>query len=378
MVFLFLWLLFTQSSIASGLEITGKAGLLMDAQSGQIYWEKNSQERLPIASVTKIMNLVLILEAVSQGQLAFDAMVSASEYAASMRGSRIWLEEGEQLPLSEMLYAIAVGSGNDAAVAVAEFMAGSEQEFVKLMNTRAAELGLTNTIFSNASGLPPADGAVQEMTAYDVAILAKHAITVPHLLDFVSTYEHTMRKDTTRIPQLWNYNKLLRRYQGVDGIKTGFTTDAGYCMAATAVRDELRLIAIVLGSSSEANRESDIRALFDYGFRKYHRFVVEERGKSVTQLTFRQGNPLITQAVLLDDLKVTIERGRESEITTKTDVIEDVKLPLTMGTVVGKRTAYLGDEILGSVDLTVSQEVQRGSIFTLIIRMYDAMIQSLF
>ena len=236
----------------SALEINGKAALLMDNRSGRILFEYNSTEKLPVASITKLMTLTIILEAIDRGELSFTDVVSTSPFAASKRGSRVWLETGEQLPLKEMLYAIAVGSANDAATAAAEFAAGTEEEFTALMNQRARELGLMDTTFVNSSGLPTEGREVQGMTALDVARLAQHALTVPHMMEFVSTYEYTMRADSTKIPVLWNSNKLLRRYQGVDGLKTGFTTEAGYCMAATAERQGLRLTAVVLGCKTDS------------------------------------------------------------------------------------------------------------------------------
>ena len=243
---------------ANELDLTAKAALLMEASSGQILYAKDIDQPLPVASISKLMTLILVLEAVDAGKIALDDIVTASEYAASMGGSQVWLEKGEQLTLAELLYAVAVGSGNDASVAVAEYLAGSEPAFVALMNEKADKLGLTNTEYSNASGLPPSilgSSGRQVMSARDVAVLCRYALSVPLLLDFVSTYEYTMRADSTKKPVLWNYNKLLRRYQGVDGFKTGFTTEAGHCIAATAERSDLRLIAVVLGSTSDAARK---------------------------------------------------------------------------------------------------------------------------
>ena len=212
---------------AAALEPTGRAAYLMDPYSGRVFLEKDSQEPLPVASISKLMTLVLILEAVDRGELALTDLVTASPFAASKRGSRIWLEAGEQLPLGELVYAIAVGSANDAAVAVAEYMAGSEEQFVELMNQRAKELGLTASTFVNCTGLPEEGKPPNLMSARDAALLARHALQVPLLMDYVSTYEYTMRADSTKIPVLWNANKLLSRYYGVGGKKTGFSSGAG-------------------------------------------------------------------------------------------------------------------------------------------------------
>lgn len=314
---------FSQLGLAQSLNLEAKASLLMDARSGRVLYEQNGDASLPMASVTKLMTLIVILEAVEAGQVQLDDLVSTSEYAASMRGTRVWLEEGEQLPLKELIYAIAVGSANDASVAVAEYLSGSERDFVTLMNQKAQELGMSKTEFSNSNGLPPREGENQVMSVRDAAILARYALGVPTLMDYVSTYEYTMRAQTTKKPQLWNYNKLLRRYPGVDGFKTGFTTDAGYCMVVTAERDDLRLIGVIFGASSDAKREAESRALLDYGFTKYRSLVVLPKGTEQGTIQVRHGDPWVVPTVLLEDLIVTIERGSEQKVTTALQYVQD-------------------------------------------------------
>ncbi len=374
-----LFLSTTASGFTQSLELNGKAGLLMDAKSGNILFEYNIDEALPMASITKIMTLVLVLEAVDQGRVSLTDLVTTSKHAASMGGSQVWLDIGEQLPLKEIIYAIAVGSANDAAVAVAEYLAGSEQAFVAMMNARAQELELSSTEFSNASGLPPSQfhGGAQVMSARDVANLTRHALSVPLMLDFVSTYDYTMRSQSTKRPQLWNYNKLLRRYQGVDGMKTGFTTEAGYCLAATAKRDDLRLIAVVLGSVNDANRENDVRKLIDFGFRKYTSHVILSQGTKVGEIQIRQGEPEIVAAVLTSDLAVTVLRGDESKITTEIRYSNDLNLPLVKGTPIGVIQAVIDDDSIGSAEITIAVDVKRGSFPKLIVHMANAMIDSL-
>ncbi len=193
---------------ADALELGSKAAILMDPYSGRVFLEHNVEEQIPVASISKLMTLVLILEAVERGELEPDHIITASPYAASKRGTRIWLEAGEQFTLEELLFAIAVGSANDAAVAVAEYIAGSEDSFVELMNQRAAELGLTQSTFVNCTGLPVQEGSPNLMSARDVGILAAHALRVPGLMEYVSTYEYTMRPETTKIPVLWNANSF--------------------------------------------------------------------------------------------------------------------------------------------------------------------------
>lgn len=362
---------------AAELDLTAKAALLMDADSGQIFYELNIDEPLPVASISKLMTLVLVLEALNDGKVALADLVITSEYAASMGGSQVWLEPGEQLTLEEMLYAIAVGSANDAAVAAAEYLAGSESAFASLMNQRARELGLIHSEYSNASGLPPTLlglGGRQVMSARDVAELARHALTVPRLLEFVSTYEYTMRSNSTKKPVLWNNNKLLRRYQGVDGLKTGFTTEAGYCIAATAKRNELRLIAVVLGSSSEASRESDITKLLDYGFREYTTHLVIPKQTAVGEIMIPKGIPEKVNVVVSRDFYVTVKRGEQAQITTEVSIDDSLPVPLTTDISVGKITAYLKDQPVAEMELKPEVAIERASIPDLLIRIYQKML----
>lgn len=373
-------LCFSISVSAVELDLTVKAALLMDAHSGQIFYEKDIDEPLPIASISKLMTLVLVLEALDAEKIALSDVVTTSDYAASMGGSQVWLEPGEQLTLQELLYAIAVGSANDAAVAVAEYLAGSEAAFVERMNQRAEELGLTNTEFSNASGLPPnllGGSGRQVMSARDVATLARHALTVPLLLEFVSTYEYTMRADSTKKPVLWNYNKLLRRYPGVDGLKTGFTTEAGYCLAATAERDGLRLIAVVLGSKNEASRESDVTKLLNYGFSEYTRHLVLPKQSVVGEIVVPKGIPETVNVVVSQDFFVTVKRGEQAQISTEITIYDTLSVPITTDTAVGKITAFLDGQFLSEIELIPEIDVAKAGITDLIIRIFQHMVYQL-
>ncbi|MGB4614968.1 MAG: D-alanyl-D-alanine carboxypeptidase family protein [Limnochordia bacterium] len=365
---------------AAELDLSAKAALLMEAHSGRILYAENIDEPLPVASISKLMTLILVLEAVDTGMIALNDLVTASEYAASMGGSQVWLEKGEQLTLEELLYAVAVGSGNDASVAVAEYLAGSESAFVALMNQKAAELGLTNTEYSNASGLPPSllgSSGRQVMSARDVAVLCRYALNVPRLLDFVSTYEYTMRADTTRKPVLWNYNKLLRRYQGVDGFKTGYTTEAGHCIAATAVRGGLRLIAVVLGSTSESARESDVTKLLDLGFREYTYHLIHPQGTVVGEIVVPKGDPETVKLIVGQDFYAPVKRGEQDQIKISIEVDERLQVPISQETTIGAISAYLGELLLGKADIKPEQSVARSSVFKLMTRITRQMIRSL-
>ena len=246
------------------LELPCRAACLIDQQTGTVLYEKNADQQMPIASITKVMTLLLTFEAVHNGQLTMDTPVPVSEHAYHMGGSQIWLEPGEQFTLDEMIKAICVSSANDAAVAVAELVGGSEQGFVQSMNARAAELGMTNTVFHNACGLD-AEGHLS--TARDVAVMSRYILnTCPEVLHYTGIWTDTLRGGAT---QLVNTNKLLRRYNGITGLKTGTTSGAGVCISASATRDGLDLIAVVLGAPSSSDRFDAATTLLDYGFTAY-------------------------------------------------------------------------------------------------------------
>ena len=246
------------------LELPCRAACLIDQQTGTVLYQKNADQQMPIASITKVMTLLLTFEAVHDGRLTMDTPVPVSEHAYHMGGSQIWLEPGEQFTLDEMVKAICVSSANDAAVAVAELVGGSEPAFVQQMNARAAELGMANTTFHNACGL---DTEGHLSTAHDVAIMSREILnTCPEVLHYTGIWADTLRGGAT---QLVNTNKLLRRYNGITGLKTGTTSGAGVCISASATRDGLDLIAVVLGSPSSTDRFTAATNLLDYGFAAY-------------------------------------------------------------------------------------------------------------
>ena len=317
---------------AQGITLNSKAAVLIDYHSGQVLYAHNEHEALPPASVTKVMTMLLALEAIRDGRASLDDLVVASDYAASMGGTQIWLEPGEQMPLGELLYAIAVGSANDAAVAVAEHLGGTEQAFVDMMNQRARELGMENTQFANPSGLPPQSVGKQGphlTSAYDIAIMSRHAISLPRFLEYTSTWGPVvMRPDTLERPVLWTYNRMLRSYPGMDGIKTGMTSEAGYCLAATAVRDGLRLIAVTLGAPTSAARGRGYPALARLRFhpaQSGHRRQGGRSGRrcrrgqrrSYHRSPYRRRRPLRRDAPGVDE--PTRDRDRSGETTRRPD-----------------------------------------------------------
>ena len=243
-----------------------KSAIMIEASTGKVIYEKNADEQLSMASMTKMMTLLLIMENIENGNLKWDEMITTSEHAASMGGSQIFLEVGEQMTVEDLVKGICIASGNDAAVAMAERIGGTEDNFVKMMNDKAKELGLKNTNFINACGL---DANNHYSSARDMALVAKELVKHDKILEFSGTYEDYLRKNTDNSFWLVNTNKLVRYYQGVDGLKTGFTSTAGYCLTATAMKNNLRLISVVMGVETSDKRSSDTVNLLDYGFNTY-------------------------------------------------------------------------------------------------------------
>ena len=374
---------------AQELSLSAKAAVLMEARSGEVIYEKDMHAPLPMASITKIMTLVLALEAIEAGKASLDDLITTSEHAADMGGSQIWLEVGEQMTMKDMLYAIAVGSANDAAVAVAEYLSGSEASFVAEMNRRAQELGMTNTVFSNASGLPPRTlgmDAEHHSSAYDLALLSRHAVRLPHLIEMVSTHEYTMRPDTTGKPHLYTLNELLDRvlgsgrrygYPGLDGIKTGMTSEAGYCLAATAQRDGMRLISVVLGAPTKDARSKDTTTLMDYGFRTYEPVTIARPGQSLGEAVVSWGKEEKVSVSTIEELTIGVPRGRQGELTREIDWKKDLTAPLHKGEVLGELVIKRGGIEIARVDIAADYDVERANILQMLVRMSKRLLQSI-
>lgn len=366
---------------AQELEIRSKSAILVDAQSGAVLYGYNEHEPLPPASVTKIMTMVLALEALAAGKVGWDDLVTTSEYAASMGGTQIWLEPGEQMTFRDLLYAVAVGSANDAAVALAEHLAGSEAAFVEQMNARARELGMKNTQFSNPSGLPPealGHPGPHVSTAADLAILSRHAVRLPHFLELTSTYgPYTVREGTDAEVELYSYNDLLRIYPGMDGIKTGHTSAAGYCIAATAVRDHLRLIVVTLGAATRADRQADVTRLLNYGFSQYRAAPVAQKGEVVGQVAVERGVAESVDVVPGEDFYVTLPRSSEA-VPEREIRLQSRAAPLAAGTPVGELIVRLDGQEVGRVPLVAAAAVERASLGQLVWRVTRHAVDALF
>ena len=344
------------SIAASGeLNLDAKGALLMEAETGTVLYEANSKDRLYPASVTKIMTMLLVMEALDSASVTEDDLVSASENACSYGGTQIYLEIGESMTLRDLLKAVAINSANDAAVALGEYLAGSEAAFVAKMNERAAELGAVNTNFVNPCGLPDEN---HYTCAYDVALFTRELLKHPHILDYTGIWMDSLRNGGFGLA---NTNKLLKTYEGITGMKTGYTEAAGHCLSATATRDGMSLIAVVLGGETSKGRFASAAALLDYGFAGYT--VVRRSVGNLADIPVLRGKSDVVSVEADGNLCVVVKKSKVTQISLEITVEESLQAPVSVGQVVGfARYLYEGEEIL-SVPVVAVEEVKKAGFF---------------
>ena len=334
-------------------DVPCRAAVLIDLSSGMVLYEKEADTPMPIASITKVMTLLLTFEAIDAGKVSLQDTVPVSGHAYNMGGSQIWLEPGETFTLDEMIKAICVSSANDAAVAVAEFIGGSEPAFAELMNQKAAELGMVNTTFKNACGL---DEAGHLSTARDVAIMSREMLLKhPQITDYTTIWMDTLRDGQT---QLLNTNKLLKRYQGITGLKTGTTSGAGVCISASASRDGLDLLAVVLGAASSAERFDAATALLDYGFANFENVAAPTPENAPASLPVTGGAEETVELQYAAPQKLLVQKGEGGALIAELELSEALAAPLAAGQQVGTVTVRSGETVLGSWPVTAAGEVQ--------------------
>ena len=340
----------------AALSLSCPSAVLMEKETGAILYDQNAHQQLEPASVTKVMTLLLVMEAVDSGRVALDDTVTVSSYAAGMGGSQVYLEEGEQMTVDEMIKCVTVVSGNDCSVALAEHLAGSETAFVAQMNQRARELGMEDTTFLNCTGLP-AQGHVT--SAYDIALMSRELIlNHPSIRDYATIWMDSIRGGEFG---LTNTNRLIRFYPGATGLKTGSTDGALYCMSATAERDGMELIAVVMKSPTTSQRFEDAKALLDYGFAHYSLTSVypEAPLAPVDVLLGVQGQ---VQPQLQRDCRLLVRRGEEGQITTRLTLADNVEAPVDQGQTLGQMEVYVGEELRDTVPILASRAVDRLSV----------------
>ena len=342
-----------QAAGVQDFDVPCAAAVLIDEDSGTVLYEKNADERRPVASITKVMTLLLTFEALQAGKIALGDIVPVSEHAYHMGGSQIWLEPGEQLTLQEMLKAICISSANDAAVAVAEFVAGSEPAFVDAMNARAAALGMTATHFANACGL---DEEGHLSSARDVAVMSREMLLHhPEVREYCTVWMDTLRGGRT---QLVNTNKLLKSYPGITGLKTGTTGKAGVCITASAERDGLRLIAVVLGASSGKERFEAAKTLLDYGFAHYDSAEVTLPDDAPEELRVKRGTAETTTLDYAAPERLLVPKGEGRDLQTKILLPDTLQAPVRQGSPVGSWQLLRGETVLQELPICAAQDVQ--------------------
>ena len=356
------------SAGAVELEVGGKSALLMDVATGTVLYEKNAHEKLSPASVTKVMTLLLIMEAIDSGKIGWDDTVTASETAAAKGGSQIYLKVGENMSVSDMVKSIAVSSANDCACAMAEHIAGSEAAFVDMLNGRAQLLGMNDSNFVYCTGLDDgADAANHKTSAYDIALMSRELMkNHPNIKKFTTIWMDTVRNGQFGLS---NTNKLIRFYNGATGLKTGFTSGAGYCLSATAEREGMELIAVVMGCETSNQRTAACKAMLDYGFANYAVITPELPEAAAVPVTLGKARAVTAQPESAGGL--LIEKGKKSSVTTDVTLEDTLAAPVTKGQRLGTMTVRAGDEILAEIPLVAGEDVGRlswGDLFVTVLR----------
>lgn len=347
----------TDTAIGTKLDIKAKSAILMEVNTGTILYEQNADEKLPPASITKIMSLLLVMEAIRDGKMSVEDVVSASEHACSMGGSQIWLEPGETMTIDDLLKAAVIASANDATVALGEQIAGSEEGFVSMMNARAKELGMTNTHFVNATGLD-AEGHIS--SAHDVAIMSRELIKHDLIKNYSTVWMDSLRDGES---ELVNTNKLVRFYEGTTGLKTGTTSGAGYCLSATAERNGLELVAVIMSGDTSNDRFNGAKKLLDYGFANYEYTTIKPQ-PDVSEISIKKG---VQKSVIIkveQDFGSLLKKSNAASITQQTKLNQNLTAPIQKGDVVGAVEFYLNDEVIGSVDVVAAEKVDKMSFWT--------------
>lgn len=349
---------------AEGLEVTAPSAVLMEASTGQVLFEKDPHALRSCASITKVMTLCLVFEAIDSGQLSLDQTLTASAHAASMGGSDIWLEEGESMTVDDLIKATVIMSANDAAVVLAEAVAGSEEAFVAQMNEKAQQLGMNDTVFKNCNGL---DEEGHVTSAYDVALMSRELIRHEKVFDYTLTWMDSVRGGET---QLVNTNKLIRGYPGITGLKTGTTGQAGSCITATAEREGLSLIAVVLGADSTDHRFQDAAALLDYGFAGWKATVPE--APALEPVPVARGMEPQVEPVLGEMPTLLLKAGEAGEVETAV-AYEELTAPVTRGDVIGQVACTVDGSVMAQVDITAGEDVAQVTFFGVLSHLVQAL-----
>jgi D-alanyl-D-alanine carboxypeptidase (penicillin-binding protein 5/6) len=344
-------------------DVATDSAILLEAETGQVLFEKNADRELPPASVTKIMPLLIAMEKLEEGSISLDDQVTISRYAQSMGGSQIYLAANTQVELEKLLKAITIASGNDASVAMAEYIAGTYSNFIAMMNDKAKELGMDSTNFSNSTGLPDSN---HYSTARDISIMARELSKYPKVLEWASIWTETIQLPN-RKAMLVNTNSLINKYPSMDGLKTGHTQEAGFCLASTAKKGDTRLISVVLQGETLTEREEATTRLLDYGFNAFSKRKIAAKGDQIQNIPIAESANNVAVGEIADDLYVMVQKGREKEISQEVKVKDSLTAPIEKGGVLGELTVYNGEKVISKVDVVAAEDIERANI---IIRMW--------
>ena len=354
------------------LSVSSKSAILMDVGSGQILYEKNAHDKLPPASVTKVMTMLLICEALDSGKITLDDSVQISDNAASMGGSQIFLEAGEVQKVDTLLKGIAVASANDGCVAMAEYIGGSVESFVDMMNAKAKELNMKDTNFVNTNGLPVDN---HYTSAHDIAIMSRELLKHDVISKYLTTWMDQVVVGKKQITVgLANTNKLIKHYQGATGVKTGFTQQAKYCWSASAQRGDTHLVAVTLGAETSPERFKDATSLLNFGFANYESVKLCSKNDNIATLTLDKADEQKINLVAKEDLSVLIKKGGNKDFTRKIKVNENPTIPFKKGTNLGYVEIYQGKTLVGKVDLVNTKDIQKASYLKMLQRVIDEML----
>lgn len=337
------------------------SAVLMDAGTGKVLFAKNPHQPLPPASITKLMTMLLVMEAVKQEKITLKDLVRVSEHAASMGGTQIFLEPGEQMSVHDLLKGVAIASANDASVALAEFLGGTEEHFVQMMNERARQLGMNHTHFQNANGLPAKN---HYASAYDIALLSREILKYPLITKFTGVYQDYLRQGSKKPFWLVNTNKLVRYYQGVDGLKTGYTSEARFCLAATAQRKGLRLVSVVMGAPDAKTRNAEVAGMFDYAFNQYASYPLYKRGEVVAVKKIEKGEPQTLVIRAHHPISLLVKKGDDPKQYQKRWSWSVLKAPIKPGQSLGKLQIEKDGQIVQEMELVSTVEIKRANLWS--------------
>ena len=354
------------------LSVSSKSAILMDVGSGQVLYEKNAHDKLPPASVTKVMTMLLVCEALDSGKITLNDNVQISENAASMGGSQIFLEPGEVQKVDTLLKGIAVASANDGCVAMAEYVAGSVESFVDMMNAKAKELNMKDTNFVNTNGLPVDN---HYTSAHDIAIMSRELLKHDVITKYLTTWMDQIVVGKKQVSVgLANTNKLIKHYQGATGVKTGFTQQAKYCLSASARRGDTHLVAVTLGAETSPERFKDATSLLNFGFANYESVKLCSENDNMATITMDKADEQKVNLVAKDDLSILIKKDGNKDFTRKIKLNENPTVPIKKGTALGYVEVYQGKTLVGKVDLVNTKDIQKASYLQMLQRVIDEML----